>query len=193
MAALNWPWQPPLPAVADTGPEQVRSPRGNGVLARALEAAALHPRLSSTCAGRIISAATVDSHRTTCESVRMRESNRSVCPVEMAVGVWVVMRPSGQGGFQVQKVAPWMCRGPAAQSQCMHKLAQRQPPGHDGAVWNHHVGSNPSKNDRERARGQRRDCSSSTESSHHRCCWSAAESTVHVEARWGGVPVWDPI
>ena len=63
--------------------------------------AALHPRLSSTCAPEIISAATVDSHRRTCESVRMRESNRSMWPVEMAVGVWVVMRPSGQGGFQV--------------------------------------------------------------------------------------------
>ena len=108
--------------------------------------AALHPRLSSTCAGRIISAATVDSHRTTCESVRMRESNRSVCPVEMAVGVWVVIETSGQGGFRVENITPGARRGPAAEHHCMRKLAQRQPPGHDGAVWNHRVGSSASKN-----------------------------------------------
>ena len=108
--------------------------------------AALHPRLSSTCAGRIISAATVDSHRRTCESVRMRESNRSVCPVEMAVGVWVVIETSGQGGFRVENIAPGAHRGPAGQQHCMRKLAQLQAPRHDGAVWNHRVGSSASKN-----------------------------------------------
>ena len=116
--------------------------------------AALHPRLSSTCAPQIISAGTIDSHRRTCESVRMRESNGKVWPVQMADGMRVVMRPSGQGGFQVQKVAPWMCRGPATHSLCMRKLAQRQPQGERRAVWNHSSGSSVSKNHRERKEGK---------------------------------------
>ena len=86
----------------------------------------------------------------------MRESNGKVWPVQMADGMRVVMRPSGQGGFQVQKVAPWICRGPAAHSLCMHKLAQRQPPGHDGAVWNHSIGSSLSKNHVESPEGKER-------------------------------------
>ena len=108
--------------------------------------AALHPRLSSTCAPHTISAATVDSHRRICESVRMRESNRSVCPVEMAVGVWVVIETSGQGGFRVENITPGARRGPAAQHHCMRKLAQLQTPLDDRIVWNHSNGSSPSKN-----------------------------------------------
>ena len=76
----------------------------------------------------------------------MRESNKSVSLVEMAVGVWVVIETSGQGGFRVENITPGARRGPAAQHHCMRKLAERQPPGHDGAVWNRCVGSSASKN-----------------------------------------------
>ena len=118
--------------------------------------AALHSRLSSTCAPELISAATVDSHRRTCESVRMRESNRSVCPVEMAVGVWVVIETSGQGRFRVENIAPGARRGPAAHWSACAKLAQLQAPGHDGAVWNRCVGRSASKNHVASPEGQQR-------------------------------------
>ena len=61
----------------------------------------------------------------------MRESNGKVWPVQMADGMRVVMRPSGQGGFQVQKVAPWMCRGPAAHSCACANLHSGSLKGND--------------------------------------------------------------
>ena len=153
--------------------------------------AALHPRLSSTCAGRIISAATVDSHRTTCESVRMCESNRSVCPVEMAVGVWVVIETSGQGGFRVENIAPGARRGPAGEHSACANLHSSSLQGTTAPFGTIKVEAAHQKITSQ-VRKASTDCSSSTEASHHRCCWSAARAACDVKAPLEGVPVWTP-
>ena len=159
-----------------------------GAQVHAARCAVLHPRLSAPHNPPGISAWLHESHCTTCDSVRMRESNRSVWAVEMAVGVWVVMETSRQGGFPVEDIAPGARRGPAAHCAACAKLAQLQAPGRDGAVWNHRVVSNPSKIHRERARGQRRLLivhGGQPPSLLPECC---GESVAHVGAlRWGSL------
>ena len=81
--------------------------------------AALHPRLSAPHNPPGISVWPREPPYNPCESVRILESNRGVCPVEVAVGVWVVMETSGQGGLRVENIAPGARRRASGPPLCM--------------------------------------------------------------------------
>ena len=149
----------------------MRTPIGAQV--HAARCAVLHPRLSAPHNPPGISAWLHESHCTTCDSVRMRESNRSVWAAEMAVGVWVVMETSGQGGFPVEDIAPGARRGPAAHHAACANLHSCRLQGTTVPFGTTVLEATHQKfiaKEREASE----DCSSSTESSHHRllleCC-----------------------
>ena len=83
-----------------------------------------------------------------------------------------------------------MCRGPAAAGACtnLHSGSLQGTTVPFGTV----VLEALHKKITSKVRKASKDCSSSTEASHHRCCGSAARAACDVKAPLEGVPVWTP-